>query len=125
MFYGYDASDLEVKSIHDRAIVEENGIAKTGIYVKDSITGIGTLTYIDPESKVFGALGHEIIESSTVSKFEIKDGKIEDFNSAESLWKAVHDKNKFKFQDVVKKIENRWFDEIEELKDKREFFENL
>ena len=53
------------------------------------------------------------------------NGKIEDCNSAESLWKAVHDKNKFKFQDVVKKIENRWFDEIEELKDKREFFENL
>lgn len=53
------------------------------------------------------------------------NGKIEDFNSAESLWKAVHDKNKFKFQDVVKKIEDRWFDEIEELKDKREFFENL
>lgn len=26
MFYGYDASDLEVKSIHDRAIVEEYGI---------------------------------------------------------------------------------------------------
>ena len=53
------------------------------------------------------------------------NGKIEDCNSAESLWKAVHDKNKFKFQDVVKKIEDRWFDEIEELKDKREFFENL
>ena len=53
------------------------------------------------------------------------NGKIEDLNSAESLWKAVHDKNKFKFQDVVKKIEDRWFDEIEELKDKREFFENL
>lgn len=53
------------------------------------------------------------------------NGKIEDCNSAESLWKAVHDKNKFKFQDVVKKIEDRWFGEIEELKDKREFFENL
>ena len=53
------------------------------------------------------------------------NGKIEDCNSAESLWKAVHDKNKFKFQDVVKKIEDRWFDEIEELKDKREFFDNL
>ena len=53
------------------------------------------------------------------------NGKIEDCNSAESLWKSVHDKNNFKFQDVVKKIEDRWFDEIEELKDKREFFENL
>lgn len=28
MFYGYDATDLEVKSIHDRAIVEEYGIEK-------------------------------------------------------------------------------------------------
>ena len=54
-----------------------------------------------------------------------ENGKIEDCNSVESLWKAVHDKNKFKFQDVVKKIEDRLFDEIEELKDKREFLENL
>ena len=69
------------------------------------------LVYNDPENCV---------------KFIFGDnGKIEDCNSAESLWKAVHDKNKFKFQDVVKKIEDRWFDEIEELKDKREFFKNL
>ena len=33
---------------------------KTGLYVKDSITGIGTLSYIDPETKIFGALGHEM-----------------------------------------------------------------
>lgn len=69
------------------------------------------LIYNDPENCV---------------KFIFGDnGKIEDCNSAESLWKAVHDKNKFKFQDVVKKIEDRCFNEIEELKDKREFFENL
>lgn len=53
------------------------------------------------------------------------NGKIEDCNSAESIWKAVHNKNKFKFQDVVEKIEDRWFNEIEELKDKKEFFQNL
>ena len=52
------------------------------------------------------------------------NGKIEDCNSAESIWKAVHNKNKFKFQDVVQKIEDRWFNEIEELKDKKEFFQN-
>ena len=52
-------------------------------------------------------------------------GKIEDCNSAESIWKAVHDPNKFKFQDVVKKIEDRWFNEIEEIKDKKDYFESL
>ena len=58
-------------------LVEDNsGILKTGLYVKDQINGIGTLTYIDPNTKIFGALGHEIIESSTAKKFEIKDGKI-------------------------------------------------
>ncbi len=49
---------------------------KTGLYVKDSINGIGTLTFIDPETRVFGALGHEIIEKNTNQKMEVKDGKI-------------------------------------------------
>ena len=64
------------KNVTMGLLKDSNGVLKTGLYVKDKINGIGTLTYIDPESKVFGALGHEIIESSTVSKFEIKDGKI-------------------------------------------------
>ena len=58
---------------------DDNDVYKTGLYVKDSITGIGTLTYIDPESKIFGALGHEILEQTTGILLEIKDGKI--FNS--------------------------------------------
>lgn len=53
-----------------------DGTYKTGLYVKDKIVGIGTLTYIDPNTKVFGALGHEIIEKSTTQKFEIKNGTI-------------------------------------------------
>lgn len=59
---------------------DTSGVLKTGLYVKDKINGIGTLTYIDPESKVFGALGHEIIENTTISKFEIKDGIIYEAN---------------------------------------------
>lgn len=54
----------------------DNNIYKTGLYVKDSITGVGTLTFIDPNTKLFGALGHEIIEKNTGQKLEIKDGKI-------------------------------------------------
>ena len=54
----------------------EDNIYKTGLYVKDNITGVGTLTFIDPNTKLFGALGHEIIEKNTGQKLEIKDGKI-------------------------------------------------
>ncbi len=57
-------------------LVKENGIYKTGLYVKDSITGIGTLTYIDPETKIYGALGHEVIESNSKRLVEIKKGII-------------------------------------------------
>ena len=55
---------------------DENGTYKTGLYVKDSVTGIGTLTFIDPNTKKFGALGHEIEEQTTGQILEIKDGKI-------------------------------------------------
>ena len=57
-------------------IKDSNDVYKTGLYVKDSITGVGTLSFIDPNTKIYGALGHEIIEKSTGQKLEIKDGKI-------------------------------------------------
>ena len=61
-------------------LVQDNKVYKTGLYVKDSIVGIGTLTFIDPTTKRFGALGHEILEQTTGTKFEIKDGKIFESN---------------------------------------------
>ena len=33
---------------------------KLGVYLKDGITGIGTVTFYDPESGSFGALGHGV-----------------------------------------------------------------
>lgn len=57
---------------------DENNVYKTGLYVKDTITGIGTLSFIDPESNKFGALGHEIVDSTTGQMLEIKNGKIFD-----------------------------------------------
>lgn len=57
-------------------LIKEGEVYKTGLYVKESITGTGTLTYIDPETKIFGALGHEIIESNSSKIVEIKSGSI-------------------------------------------------
>ena len=53
---------------------------KTGLYIKDSIRGVATLTYIDAENKKFGALGHEIIEKSTKNKFDMTSGSIYESN---------------------------------------------
>ncbi len=71
----YKRDDKKYKTIL-KMIKDDNNVYKTGLYVKDSIIGIGTLTFIDPATKKFGALGHEIIEKATGQKFEIKDGNI-------------------------------------------------
>ena len=60
----------------DFTLVKKDGKYKTGLYVKDNITGIGTLTYIDPETKIFGALGHEVIESNSGNLIDVYNGSI-------------------------------------------------
>lgn len=57
-------------------LIKEDGVYKTGLYIKEKVTGIGTITYIDPETKIYGALGHEIIMNETKSKVEVKSGNI-------------------------------------------------
>lgn len=57
-------------------LYKENGVYKTGLYVKDNIKGIGTISYIDPETKIYGSLGHEILESNSNTKIEVKTGYI-------------------------------------------------
>lgn len=71
---GYIRDNIE--KFTNLKLYKDNGSYKTGMYVKDSITGIGTLTYIDPNTKIFGALGHEISEKNTGKIFNIKNGNI-------------------------------------------------
>ena len=59
-------------------LYDDSGTLKTGLYVKDTISGVGTLTYIDPSTKIFGVLGHEIIDNTTGDIISIKDGNIFD-----------------------------------------------
>lgn len=70
----YKRNNQEYKT--DIVLHKENGEYRTGLYVRDSIRGVATLTYIDLENKTFGALGHEILEKSTKSKFDADSGTI-------------------------------------------------
>ena len=49
---------------------------KLGIWVRDSTAGLGTLTFIDPETKSFGALGHGISDIDTNTLITCRNGKI-------------------------------------------------
>lgn len=48
----------------------------TGVYLRNKIAGIGTLTYIDPASRKYGALGHEIIDQDTNRIVDIRKGDL-------------------------------------------------
>lgn len=70
-------------------LVKDNDTYKSGLYVKDRVSGIGTLTYIDPSTKIFGALGHEIILKNTNKIVDIKNGNIYD-SKVTSINKSVN-----------------------------------
>mgnify|MGYP004489971331 CR=1 FL=1 len=77
------------KEFVSEMIIEKVGnIYKTGLYVKDTITGTGTLSYIDPGTNIFGALGHEIIEGNSNKRVDISNGKIYDSNVT-AIYKSI------------------------------------
>lgn len=45
-------------------------------FLKDRTEGTGTLTYVDPNEKIYGALGHQIIDSAFQAAPSFKDGTI-------------------------------------------------
>nr|WP_143833724.1 SpoIVB peptidase [Oceanobacillus senegalensis] len=49
---------------------------KIGLYIRDSAAGIGTMTFYEPESKKYGALGHVISDVDTKKPVQINDGTI-------------------------------------------------
>ena len=49
---------------------------KIGAWVKDAASGIGTLTFYDPKTSAFGALGHGICDPDTKEIMKIQNGNI-------------------------------------------------
>jgi stage IV sporulation protein B len=47
-----------------------------GLWVRDSTAGIGTLTFYDPETKGYGALGHGITDIDTGTLMPVEKGEI-------------------------------------------------
>lgn len=49
---------------------------RIGLFVRDNAGGVGTLTFWDPVTNKYGALGHVITDSETNQKLQIRQGKI-------------------------------------------------
>lgn len=62
------------KNVH--LIKENNKDYKIGLWIRDSTAGVGTMTFYDPNTKKFGALGHPITDCDTNEPFLIKKGDL-------------------------------------------------
>lgn len=58
------------------AISKEDGKYKTGLYIKDSTAGIGTVTYIEPDDMTFAGLGHGICDADTGKLIPLSRGLV-------------------------------------------------
>ena len=52
----------------------DGGVARLGISLRDGAAGIGTVTYIDKETGLFGGLGHAICDKDTGEVIELRSG---------------------------------------------------
>ena len=85
-FIDKDSSDAEVEYIRNGktkicripTIKDSNGNYKLGVWVKDDISGIGTLTFVRKSDNAFGALGHPVTNGKSDSLVSIKNGEIFD-----------------------------------------------
>ena len=53
-----------------------SGLYRAGVWVRDSGAGIGTLTYIDPETNAFAGLGHAVSDADTGQELALLSGEI-------------------------------------------------
>ena len=57
-------------------VSETDGRRRLGVWVRDSTAGVGTLSYYDPESGTWGALGHAINDADTGKLLPVKTGSL-------------------------------------------------
>ncbi len=55
---------------------ETDGVEMIGASVKSEMAGIGTITYYDPDTGSFGALGHGVTDGDSAKLFPVQDGYI-------------------------------------------------
>ena len=54
----------------------ETGAVRLGAWVRDSTAGVGTLSFYDPDTGRYAALGHAITDGDTGSVLTVSEGKI-------------------------------------------------
>lgn len=76
------SADLLVNRGGDRVTLSvepsqnDQGVYCIGAWIRDSMAGIGTMTYYDPDTGAFGALGHGITDTDTALLMPFSNGAV-------------------------------------------------
>ena len=78
-----EGEELDIKYVRDGETLEcsiiptqtSNSEYKLGLWVRDSAAGVGTVSFYEPKTKIFGALGHGITDIDTGSLINIANGE--------------------------------------------------
>ena len=78
-----NGNELEIQYVHNEETLEcsikpvqtSSTEYKLGLWVRDSAAGVGTVTFYEPSTKSFGALGHGITDIDTEQLIDIESGE--------------------------------------------------
>ena len=63
-------------SLSDSPQQGADGVWRLGVWIRDSMAGVGTVTYYDPATQTYGALGHGITDVDTAQLMALQHGSI-------------------------------------------------
>ncbi len=66
----------EEKNIAVELIKDKNGKYKLGLWVRDDVSGVGTLTFVKKDGGQFGALGHAVTNNQNDSVLPMIEGEL-------------------------------------------------
>lgn len=69
---GEEVFETELSPVLDQA----DGRYRMGMWVRDSTAGVGTLSFYDPETNWYCALGHGVMDADTRSNLTVREGEI-------------------------------------------------
>lgn len=77
-------NDLKIKILRNGSVINtsikpveiEKREYRLGLWVRDAATGVGTVTFYEPETKAFAALGHGITDADTNKLINIDSGEL-------------------------------------------------
>lgn len=68
--------DEETITTSIRPVKNSENQYKLGLWVRDAAAGVGTLTFYEPDSGMFGTLGHGILDIDTSNLIKIANGEL-------------------------------------------------